>query len=168
MISEKVPLFHKKKLPGRCQQERMSEYRHGNNRPKIRTPLTLARIALLFFLAAVSFSGWLRVTQAAAYRDWFETLPHLPGQTYFIISGTLCGALFLAALAGVFFQIKGAGWFTIGLAVSLSAWRWIERIVFARSDITNAGWVFEAAVNAALLVIVFMMMKNFPPITSDN
>jgi hypothetical protein len=139
-----------------------------NNRRVIRTPLTLSRLALLLFLAVLSISGWLRVIQVAAYRDWFETLHQLPGPGYFFLSGTLCGALFLAALVSVFFQIKGGGWFTIGITAFFSAWRWFERLVFVRSDITNAGWVFEAAFNAALLIIIFLMLKGFPPNYADD
>ncbi len=141
----------------------MSESRNTKTRSVIRTPLTLSRLALLLFLAMLSISGWLRVIQAATYRDWFETLHQLPGPGYFVISGTLCGALFLAALAGVIFQIEGAGWFTIGIAAFFSAWRWFDRLIYVRSDITNAGWVFEAAFNAALLITIFLMLRGFPP-----
>ncbi|MHC1782746.1 MAG: hypothetical protein AB9891_08330 [Anaerolineaceae bacterium] len=134
----------------------------------IRTPITFSRLMLMVFLAFFSVSGWLRVSQAFANQNWIETMRIFPGSLYFIISGAAWGSLLLAALAGVLFQYKWAGWFTISAAVFVSAWRWFERLVFVRSPFVNTGWVFELILNAVLLLVVFFMMKGYPPVMTGE
>ncbi len=86
-----------------------------------------------------------------------------PGTVYFIASGVTWGMLFLAALLAVLLQLKGAGGFTISVAVGISIWRWCERLAFARSPLVNTGWLFEVVFNVALLLVLVFMMKGFPP-----
>jgi hypothetical protein len=134
----------------------------------IRTPLSLSRFVLMAFLAYFSISGWLRVSQAFANQDWIESMRIFPGSGYFIISGAAWGILFLASLAGVLFQFKWAGWFTIAAAVFFSAWRWFERLAFVQSPYVSTGWVFELILNAVLLLVVFFMMKGYPPVITGE
>jgi len=134
----------------------------------IRTPMTCSRILLIIILGLLSTSGWLRVTQAVLNRDWIETLQLWPGPFYFLCSGIVWGALFLAALVLILFQIKGAGWFTIGVAIFTSGWRWLERILFLKSEPAQNSWPFEILLNLFLLLILFIMMKGFPPVAAEK
>jgi hypothetical protein len=134
----------------------------------IRTPVTFSRLMLMLFLAFFSISGWLRVSQAFANQDWIESMRISPGSGYFIFSGAAWGGLYLAALAGVLFQARWAGWFTIAAAVVTTAWRWFERLAFVQSPFVDTGWAFELILNAVLLLVVYFMMKGFPPTITDE
>jgi hypothetical protein len=147
----------------RCQSGFMSDTEKTGSYSVIRTPITLSRFFLLLILAGFSISGWLRVSQTVINRDWIERMRIGPGTSYFVISGAIWGAIFLAAIIAILIQLKGAGWFTIEIAIFASAWHWIERLTLTKSPLVETGWQFEVLFNAALLVILFFMMKGFPP-----
>lgn len=89
-------------------------------------------------------------------------MPDIPGNWYFICSGIVWGGLFLVAAFGILFRVRWSGRYTIASLIFYFLWRWFERLVIMRSALVETNWLFEIILEAAILVIVFFMMRNYP------
>lgn len=129
----------------------------------VRPAFPISRLILSAILLSFSISGWLRVWQAYVNWEWMEKLQINPGPIYFVLNGAVWGVLFLVSLVGLLYRNNWGGWFTISTAILYSVWRWVDRLVFVKSPLANTGWVFEVILNAALLLVLFFMIKGFTP-----
>jgi hypothetical protein len=109
--------------------------------------------ALILALAALSLLGWLRLQQALFLWDILNEYGIQPPPIYFAISGAVWGSAALAAAVSLFLRLRWAGWYTLGMALGIALWYWIDRLFLSQPPATQADLPF--AVVFTLLCLAF-------------
>ncbi len=119
-------------------------------------------IGLVLGFLLFSLAGWLRLYLSILDWQLLASFGAFPGPLYLAVSGLIPGLYGVVAAAGLWL---GQPWAPPAARIGTLAaaiWYWLDRLFFARSDLSWTNWPFWAGVTVVCLLLVFLILSAPP------